>query len=138
MSLFTGKAVRTIERYLTALNSHDLSALNELIDDDACYVDSCGYAISGRDLICDVIAQFFEREPNFKLHATEISEFRGDVLIRGSVDADDAGLREDHLWRARTDMRKITYWQSFADRNALSVVRALAPAEAVTKIPLDA
>ena len=137
MSLFTGKAVRTIERYIAALNAHDMVELAQMIDEDACFVDSCGDAVDGRDVICALMDQFFKLEPGFKLNATEISEFRGDVLIRGSVEARDPQLANDSLWRARVEQNKVTFWQSYADGPSLAITRTLAP-EMVRRIPIGA
>ncbi len=134
MALFTGKAVKTIERYITALNSHDSRTLSSLIGDNACFVDSCGDALDGHDVIYSAMEKFFTIEPDYKLHANEISEFRGEVLIRGSVEAIDPDLQHDTLWRARTDLRTITYWQSYADGSGLALARALAP-DAARRVP---
>ncbi|MXO85745.1 hypothetical protein GRI38_06830 [Altererythrobacter aurantiacus] len=127
MSMFFQTSKRAIERYITAMNAHDVEGMLAFVAPHACFVDSQGDAISGVNVLAKVMRRFFEIEPRFRLIPTEIAEFRGAVLIRGSVEADDPDLLHDSLWRTRVEHQRLVFWQSFADGKAAPIARSLAP-----------
>jgi len=123
----TPKPLRVVRRYVSAVNAGDADAVADMMSPSCRYVDSSGRWIDGRENVRVATTRFFEMERNFRISATSMVLHDGDVLIRGTVTADDPILAQDTLWLARVEDGRVAYWQSFGRGMPVSLTRILVP-----------
>jgi len=123
----TPKPVRLAKRYVAAVNAGDADVVADMMSAGCRYVDSSGRWIDGRENVRVATTRFFEMEHNFRIDVTSMVLHDGDVLIRGTVTADDPVLAQDTLWLARVEDGRISYWQSFGKGLPVSLTRILVP-----------
>ena len=124
------KPVKTVKRYIDAVNSRDRHAVATLLHEQFRFVDSQGGWFEGRDCANRAFARFFDAEPNFRITPNRIVAHEGDVLIMGEVTADDERLRNNKLWRARAHDGRLERWQSFGEGEVAPLAQILAPEDA--------
>ncbi len=123
----TPKPIRIIKRYVDAVNAGNADVVADMMSPDCRYVDSSGRWIDGRENVRLATTRFFELEKNFRIRESSMVLHDGDVLIRGTVTADDPVLAQDTLWLARVKDGKVSYWQSFGKGLPVSLTRILVP-----------
>lgn len=122
-----------MQRYIAALNARNSEAIADLLTDDCRLVDSSGGWVEGHENAMAATRAFFEFETDFRIFDHDIV-LRGDeVLVRGTVRANNPHLAKDTLWRGRVRNGKLAYWQSYG-AEALPLARILLPERAGIKL----
>lgn len=117
----------TAQRFVEAVNAHDLNALGQLMTDDFAYIDSWREGIVGRDKALAAVGVLFATDPEFGIDV-ERSSFRDPhVLMSGTVSSIQFGDKRRAVWRALCEGNCLAEWQSWAEGGPPPMSRTLAP-----------
>ncbi len=119
--------VRTVERFLAAIEANDLIALGGLIGPRMRLIDSAGDVIEGRRHALESLRRFARLAPDFRIEVADMSARGDEVLIRGKSVCADPRLTGETLWRAVADGRHIHEWQGFSADGTPQLARILMP-----------
>ncbi len=129
-----GKAKKSkdcAQRFVAALNAHDIDAMAALMSEDFCYIDSWREGVEGRDKVLAGLRLVFERDPAFGVSVEGISYQAPHVLMAGRITSKQFGDRRRAVWRVETDGEHLSLWQSWADGGPPPMTRSLTPHDAV-------
>ena len=121
--------LRTVRRYIGAVNSRDLMSIEALLAPDVRFIDSSGEALDGRELVLAGHRAFFDWESAFRMAVERITFCKGEVLMSGQADAAEPALRRKSLWRARADGGLLTEWQTISDARPIAFSRLIRNAQ---------
>ena len=113
---------RVVEKWIDGVNNRDISVLAGLMSDDCRIIDSRGDSAHGREDCLNTIRGFFGMTEEFVIHVDTLSSTRDDIIIRGYCTATDPRLTNETHWRARSDGRRMTEWQSYTDKYPVGVI----------------
>lgn len=117
----------TAERFIAAVNAHDLDALGQLMTDDFAYIDSWREGIVGRDNVLAAVGVLFASDPEFGIEVERKSYRDPHVLMSGRIASTQFGDKRRAVWRARCDGDRLVEWQSWAEGGPPPMSRTLAP-----------
>lgn len=128
-----GRANKTkacTQRFVEALNSHDLDAMAALMTEDFCYIDSWREGVEGREAVLAGLSSLFEGDPGFCIEVEQITYRTPHVLMSGRITSARFGDNRRAVWRVTCDGERLSQWQSWADGGPPPMSRALNPREA--------
>ena len=117
----------TAERFVAAVNAHDLDALGRLMTEDFAYIDSWREGIVGRDSVLAAVRVLFENDPGFGVEVERKSFRDPHVLMSGRITSVQFEDKRRAVWRARCDGDRLAEWQSWAEGGPPPLSRTLAP-----------
>lgn len=120
----------TAERFVAAVNAHDLDALGALMTDDFAYIDSWREGIVGRDNVLAAVAVLFAADKGFGIEVERKFYRAPHVLMSGKVISMQFADKRRAVWRARCDGDRLAEWQSWAEGGPPPLARTLAPEHA--------
>ncbi|GEM_PF-931556 len=124
------KPFSIVQSYIAALNDHDAAAMISLLHPDACLVDSRGACVAGYEDSVEAVHAFLALDAGFQMHIDSYAMHGDDVLMRGSIEADDPRLATNTLWMARVQDGKLRRWQSFGNADSVALAHILVPDKA--------
>lgn len=116
----------TVNKFVDAINTHDVEAIGELMSDDHIFIDSGGGVYTDREQMIKGWPGYYEMFPDYKI---EISEtfVSGDTVAMigkamGTYSSDGTLKPENHweipaAWKAVVTGDKIKLWQVIADNS---------------------
>ncbi len=120
----------TAERFVAAVNAHDLDGLAALTTDDFAYIDSWREGIVGRDKVLAAVSVLFAADPAFGIEVERMSFRSPHVLMSGKITSAQWGEGQRAVWRALCEGDRLAEWQSWAEGGPPPMSRSLAPDEA--------
>jgi ketosteroid isomerase-like protein len=118
-------------KFIEAINRHDVEAIGELMSDDCVYVDSDGTTYDDIEQMKGGWPGYFKMFPDYKIDAPEFV-VSGDTVILlgracGTYTTDGALKPENHweipaAWKAVVAGDKIKLWQWIADNSIVAKI----------------
>lgn len=118
--------IDTVNKFVDAINAHDVGAIGELMGDEHTFIDSGGGVYTDVEQMIKGWPGYYEMFPDYKI---EISEtfISGDTVIlwgkaSGTYSSDGTLRPENHweipaAWKAVVKGDKIKLWQVIADNS---------------------
>ncbi len=116
-------------KFIEAINRHDIEAIVELMSEDHTFVDSGGDVYKGNVQMRQGWADYFKMFPDYKIEAPKFVVSGDTVILLGTASGTyttDGKLRtENHweipaAWKAVIADAKIKLWQVFADNTPVA------------------
>ena len=113
-------------RFVTAINSHDVKALSSLMTADHVFVDSTGNRVQGAIPMEAGWRGYFAMCPDYRIQAAEVLAKGGSVLAVGEAGGtiDGAAWRTPAAWKAVIRDGKVAEWRVFADNKPVYEILA--------------
>jgi len=113
-----------INNFISAINTHSVNDIINLITDDHKLIDSSGVELEGKENLKNAWTEYFRMFPDYKINVFEIFLEKTTAAIIGT--ASGTFLREGKLkdenkwqipaaWYAVTNKNKVKIWQVFTD-----------------------
>ena len=123
------KAIKdVINKFVEAINNHDIEAIYELMAEDHRFVDSMGRTVDGRDEMKKSWVAFFEIVPDYNITISETFDSNDKLVLLGNASGtytEDGNLRDENRWKTQAAWRavveegKIAEWKVFGDNEAI-------------------
>ena len=115
--------VEVVIRFITAINSHNIDLLSELMSDDHKFTDSLGSIYRGKELMTRGWINYLKMFPDYKIDIDEIYNVENKIMFTGKARGTyggDKSIKENYweinaAWRALVINNKIKEWQVFGD-----------------------
>jgi len=88
-----------VERFVAALNAHDLSTLEALMSDDFTYIDSWREGVSGRTKVLPALRVLFDLDSQFGIEVDCYDWRDPHVLMTGRVNSRQFGIGRRAVWQ---------------------------------------
>jgi ketosteroid isomerase-like protein len=110
-------AVRVFERWVAAINSHDVTALAGLMAGDHVFVDSLGNRVRGASSMESGWRGYFAMCPDYWIRADHVLAEGELVLAAGEAGGtiDGEPWKTPAAWKAVVRDGRVVEWQVFAD-----------------------
>jgi ketosteroid isomerase-like protein len=111
-------------KFIEAINQHDVDAVFDLMSEDHTFVDSGGDVYKGNEQMRQGWADYFRMFPDYKIEAPEFVVSSDTIVLLGKASGTyttDGKLRPENrweipaAWKAVIVDEKIKLWQVFAD-----------------------
>jgi ketosteroid isomerase-like protein len=117
------ESVEIVIRFITAINSHNIDLISEMMSDDHKFTDSLGSIYRGKDLMTRGWTNYLKMFPDYKIDIDEIFNDGEKIIFTGKASGTymaDKTIKENHweinaAWRALVINDKIKEWQVFGD-----------------------
>ena len=117
-----------VDKFVAAINSHDVNSIGQLMSEDCVYIDSDGTTHDDVEQMIQGWADYFRMFPDYKIEAPEFV-VSGETIIllsraSGTYTTDGKLHLENYweipaAWKAVIADGKIKLWQVFADNTPL-------------------
>ena len=116
------------DRFIKAINAHDLDAIHALLTENHQFIDSLGTVFKGRDAMRVGWSHYFRMVPDYTIHVDQSLESGPRVVLLGSAGGTyttDGTLREEGrwstpaAWSAVVEAEQIALWQIYADNDPI-------------------
>jgi ketosteroid isomerase-like protein len=113
-------------KFIEAINQHDVESLCELITEDHTFIDSAGEACNGIEQMRRAWSEYFKMFPDYAIEAPEFVISGDTVILLGKASGTyttDGSLRQENHWQIPAAWKaviaddKIKLWQVFADNS---------------------
>jgi len=116
-------SVEIVIRFITAINSHNINSISEMMSDDHKFIDSLGSIYRGKELMTRGWSNYLQLFPDYKIDIDEIYCDGDKIMFTGKAGGTygtDKTIKENHweinaAWRALIVNDKIKEWQVFGD-----------------------
>jgi ketosteroid isomerase-like protein len=114
---FPGGAARTFERFVAAINGHDIETLSLLMAADHLFVDSIGNRVRGAASMQSGWRGYFGMCPDYRVVIETILAGEDTVLATGEASGtiDGIGWQTPTAWKAIIRDGQVAEWRVFAD-----------------------
>lgn len=111
-------------RFVAAINQHDVEAIYELMSKDHRIIDSGGGIVEGREEMKEAWIKYFKMVPDYQVSISEVFVSENTVVLLGKASGTytaDGVIKSENLWqttaawRAVVSGEQISEWQIFAD-----------------------
>ncbi len=117
------ESVEIVIRFITAINSHNIDLISEIMSDDHKFTDSLGSIYRGKELMKRGWTDYLKMFPDYKIDLDEIYNDGDKIMFTGRASGTygvDKTIKENHweinaAWRALVVNGKIKEWQVFGD-----------------------
>jgi uncharacterized protein (TIGR02246 family) len=118
------KAKLTVQKFVDAINAHDVEGIVRLMSPEYVFVNSSGDRFTGEDFMRETWAKQFRDHPDFKIVVEKIIADEQGVAVFGTAEgtyAPDGKKRPERRWTVPAAFLgmaaagKMTYWESFSD-----------------------
>jgi ketosteroid isomerase-like protein len=117
------ESVEIVIRFITAINSHNIDLISELLAEDHKFTDSLGSVYRGKELMTKGWTNYLKMFPDYKIDIDEIYNDGDKIMFTGKASGTypaDKDTKENHwvinaAWRALIINDKIKEWQVFGD-----------------------
>ena len=119
-------AAETFNRFVAAINSHDLAALAELMNSAHLFVDSLGNRVEGSTRMQGGWRGYFTMCPDYWIRIQKLLSDGDTVLAVGAAGGtiDSIPWRTPAAWKAQVKDGSVTEWQIFADNKPVYEILA--------------
>ncbi|HEY1495801.1 MAG TPA: nuclear transport factor 2 family protein [Candidatus Solibacter sp.] len=114
------------DRFVTAINSHDVKVLTSLMTADHVFVDSAGNRVQGATSMEAGWRAYFGMCPDFRIQTDDVLAEGGAVLAVGEAGGtiDGVAWRIPAAWKAAVRDGKVAEWRVFADNKPVYEILA--------------
>jgi ketosteroid isomerase-like protein len=117
------ESVEIVIRFITAINSHNINLISEMMSDDHKFTDSLGSVHQGKELMKRGWTDYLKMFPDYKIDIDEIYNDGDKIMFTGKASGTylaDKTVKENRweinaAWRALVADNKIKEWQVFGD-----------------------
>jgi len=119
-------ATEPFEKFVAAINGHDIEALTSLMTADHLFVDSTGNRVRGAESMQTGWRGYFAMCPDYAITVSEILSESGTVLATGEAGGtiDNTSWQTPSAWQATIRDGKIAEWRVFADNKPVYEILA--------------
>lgn len=119
-----------VERFVAALNAHDVETLEGLLTEDFTYIDSWREGVTGRDRVIAALRSLVQIDPEFGIEVDTMDWRDPHVLMTGRVNSRQFGSGRRAVWQILPRDGKISEYQAWAEGGPPPMSRMLAPQHA--------
>lgn len=121
------------DKFIEAINNHDVEALCGLMTDDHTFIDSGGDVYKGVENMRRSWDSYFKMFPDYKIDAPEFVISGDNIILLGKASGTcpvDGTLKPGNhweipaAWKAVVAGDKIKHWQVFADNSPIMEIMA--------------
>ena len=118
--------MNTLQRWLDAINAHDVAALSTLMGPGFVFVDSLGNEVRGADKMSGGWRAYFQMCPDYWIRVTDIASTTDATLMTGEAGGtiDGTSWRIPAAWRIVTRNDQVVEFRVFADNKPVSDILA--------------
>ena len=117
-----------VERFVAALNAHDIAGLEALMAEDFTYIDSWREGVKGRDTVLGALRPLIADDPEFSIEVDRFDWRDPHVLMTGQVKSRQFGARRA-VWQVLVRDGLVAQYQAWAEGGPPPLSRLLAPGE---------
>ncbi len=126
-------ACQVVERFVAAINKHDVDEICRLMTKDHAFIDGSGQKMVGREAMRDAWAAYFDMMPDYHVTIEQIFCSGKDVGLFGRAAGTFAPKgqlkRENHweipaAWRAVVCGTCVAKWHVYADNEPVRAIMA--------------
>lgn len=117
---------KVFERFIAAINDHDVGALISLMTQDHLFVDSIGNRVQGAKSMQAGWRSYFGMCPDYWIHVRSLLSERDIVLATGEAGGtiDGVSWRTPAAWEAVVQGGAVSEWRVFADNKPVYEILA--------------
>lgn len=120
-----GKAL--VERFVAALNAHDVDLLESLLTEDFTYIDSWREGVRGRAKVMAALRSLIMIDPEFGIEVDKMDWRDPHVLMTGRVNSRQFGSGRRAVWQVLVRDGQVAEYQAWAEGGPPPMSRMLAP-----------
>lgn len=129
----TVEPCQVVERFVAAINEHDVDEICRLMTKDHVFIDGGGQKMGGRDVMRDGWVAYFDMMPDYHITIEEVFSSGKDVGLFGRASgtyAPKGQLKpENHwempaAWRAVVRGPRVAQWQVYSDNEPVRAIMA--------------
>ncbi len=117
--------VRTVERFIDAMNARDFKRVEGLLANDVRLIDTANHQLRGREPVMALLLQIAEMAPDYRLERESVVARGEDILVSGKAISSNAEAASASQWRARAENGKLLEWQSYGNVLGPSLIAKL-------------
>ena len=118
-----------VERFVAALNAHDIAGLESLMSEDFTYIDSWREGVTGRDTVLAALKPLVAMDPDFGIEVDRFDWREPHVLMTGRVNSRQFGSGRRAVWQVLVRDGLVAQYQAWAEGGPPPLARMLAPGE---------
>ena len=122
---------KVVERFVAALNAHDLATLESLATEDFTYIDSWREGVTGRDIVLAAMKLLLQNDRQFGIEVDRMDWRDPHVLMTGRVNSREFGMGRRAVWQVLVRDGRVAEYQAWAEGGPPPMSRMLAPNRAV-------
>lgn len=119
-----------VERFVAALNAHDVDAIAPLLTEDFTYIDSWREGVTGRDTVMAALRSLLMVDPGFRIEVEQMDWRAPLMLMTGRVHSRHFGPDRRAVWQVTVRDGLIAEYQAWAEGGPPPMSRMLAPDQA--------
>ena len=116
-----------VERFVAAINAHDVDAVESLITEDFTYIDSWREGVSGRDRVIAGLRQLVAIDQEFGIEVDRMDWRDPHVLMSGRVNSAQFGSGRRAVWQLLVRDGQVAEYQAWAEGGPPPMSRMLSP-----------
>ncbi len=119
-------STETFERFVAAINGHDIEALKSLMTPDHLFVDSLGNRVQGAESMRTGWHGYFAMCPDFWIRVQNLLSEKETVLATGEAGGtiDSTAWQTPAAWQAIVSDGRVSEWRVFADNKRVYEILA--------------
>lgn len=120
-----------VDKFVAAINSHDVNAIGQLMSENHIFIDSGGGVYNDVEQMINSWPDYYKMFPDYKIEITE-TYVSGDIVIllgsaSGTYTSDGIFNAKNHweipaAWKAIVEGDKIKLWQVIADNSIVAEI----------------
>jgi len=126
---------KIVQEFIQAINTADVSELNDLMSEDHLFIDAHDNRVKGRDAMLEGWKGYFSMFPDYKIEITEIAEFDSFICVLGYAGGTYKNIKNSEntnywrvpaAWKVIVENDKVKHWQVYADNSfALDIIKRI-------------
>lgn len=116
-----------VERFIAAVNAHDVDRLEPLLTEDFTYIDSWREGVRGRDKVMAAFRSLMAIDPEFGIEVDKMDWREPHVLMSGRVNSRHFGSGRRAVWQVLVRDGRVAEYQAWAEGGPPPMSRALSP-----------
>lgn len=116
-----------IERFVAALNAHDIDTLESLLTVDFTYIDSWREGVTGRDRVIAALRSLILIDPEFGMEVDRMDWREPHMLMTGRVNSRQFGWGRRAVWQVLVRDGKVAEYQAWAEGGPPPMSRMMSP-----------
>ncbi len=126
MSTGPNHAAKTFEKFVAAINSHNIEALASLMTADHLFVDSMGNRVRGAESMQTGWRAYFAMCQDYAITISKVLSESDTVMATGEAGGtiDNTAWQTLAAWQAMVRDKKVAEWRVFADNKPVYEILA--------------
>lgn len=116
-----------VERFVAALNAHDVDTLESLLTEDFTYIDSWREGVTGRTKVMAALRSLITIDPDFGIEVDRMDWREPHVLMTGRINSRQFGPNRRAVWQVLVRDGRIAEYQAWAEGGPPPMSRMLSP-----------